>query len=72
MEMGERDTDVWLREKRFKIHKSGPGYYNSKLIQNKESFNYGKIPFGTSIDRFRHKGGALDTGNLYCPGPGKY
>ena len=47
----ERDTDVWLREKRFKLATTGPGYYDSKVVANKDSFNYGKVPFGSSKDR---------------------
>ena len=55
-----RDTDFWLNEdsKRNENNKnspqktnerfiSGPGYYNANKFPQKESFNYGKIPFGT-------------------------
>ena len=72
MDKSDRDTDIWLREKRLTSNSTGPGCYNSKVLSQKESFNFVKIPFGTGIDRFKLKGGALEVGNLYSPGPCSY
>lgn len=39
---------------------TGPGYYNSKVLPVKESFNYGHVPFGSSaFDRQTIKRSAL-------------
>ena len=56
-----RNTDIWLNEDTIRNEKkkspvsndddevviSGPGYYNVIKGPYKESFNYGKVPFGT-------------------------
>ena len=52
---------------------SGPGYYNANKFPKKESFNYGRIPFGTGdLQRQQIKGSALQAASLESPGPGAY
>lgn len=70
-----RNTDFWLNEDIIRNEKkkspinneleenaviSGPGYYNPHKSPYKESFNYGRVPFGTgNIQRASLKGTAL-------------
>ena len=71
-----RNTDFWLNEDIIRNEKkkspldpdeeevviSGPGYYNVNKSPYKESFNYGKVPFGTgNTQRTQLKGTAFQT-----------
>eukprot|EP00347_Sterkiella_histriomuscorum_P005418 403356691 len=76
MDKSSRDTDIWLRQKFQKEQDHvGPGYYDfkTKVLKTKESFNFGKIPFGSSQDRsaFQVKG-PVYMGKSLLPGPGQY
>lgn len=58
MDKEDRNTVKWFHSPNRPNPLIGPGRYNSTKSPSKESFNYGKVPFGSSINRF--KGGILD------------
>jgi len=72
--------DLWLADaarsglNNSQTVRGGPGYYESKMLPVKESFNHGQVAaFGSStFDRSRLKGSALMASNLEVPGPGFY
>lgn len=49
--------------------KLGPGHYDYKteVLYQKETFNYGKVPFGSSLNR-----STIGWGPKLSPGPGSY
>ncbi|CDW80037.1 UNKNOWN [Stylonychia lemnae] len=75
MDKSVRNTDIWLRSKIKKEEDQvGPGYYSfkTKVILNKESFNYGNIPFGTGMEKNHQIGDQSSFIKRQLPGPGSY